>query len=192
MGLRLRTSSALDRPIVAGVCGRAPVSALVLAFGAAVVLAGPATATRPVAACVLPSAGGTSWAFRTGTPITGAEGSYAHGHGGLSGGRGSGRICEVDRVQTAPDRQILLSITQGTVRLQRGITVGGVLGAQLQLPVSVTNSSDSRCRVGTKGTVTLLSSYNGVQKDSVRLSLTSACRSHNHFFQGPSVHVSLP
>jgi hypothetical protein len=163
------------------------VAALVFVAGAAL------GASRPVAYCPLrvgtPS---VSWAFHAGAPPQGATGSYAHGHGSVSGRSASGAICQVDRARRSPDRQIQLAITQTGVILERGITVRGVRGAELQLPVAVATSSDPACRIGTRGSVTLFSSYNGAHQDFATFTFPRACRDHDHGYHGPGVVVSLP
>ena len=152
-----------------------------------------AGASRQVAYCPLTaSAASVSWAFHAGTPIQAATGSYAHGSGSLSGDVATGRICQVDRVRASMDRQIQLSVAHGRAVLQRGISMDGVRGAQLQLPVRVATSTDPRCSAGTAGKVTLFSSYNGVHQDFARFAFPSACRYHDHQYRGSGVAVSLP
>lgn len=152
-----------------------------------------ASASRPPAYCPLPaSAASSSWGFHVGAPITAASGSYAHGNGTVSGQTATGRICQVDRVAaSAIDRQIQLTAAHGGANLQRGITVGGVRGAELQLPVRVTSSTDPRCLVGTHGTLTLFSSYNGTHVDTATFAFPKACRTHDHSYRGSEVVVAL-
>ena len=164
----------------------------VLCFlGAAAAPAGQAG--TPVAYCPLPSLHGTeAWGFHAGAPIKGSSGSYAHGHGSLQGHSATGSICQVDRVAGTPDRQIVLSVGHGTVTPRHAVSLDGVLGNEMRLPVRVASSTDSRCRVGTTGTVTLFASYNGIHEDSARFSLRRSCASHDHDYTGSSVVALVP
>jgi len=149
-------------------------------------------ASRGVASCPLPAGSASaSWAFHAGAPITGATGSYAHGNGTLSGTSASGRVCQVDRLRASEDRQIQL-VARGTASLERGVTVNGVRGALLAMPLRVASTTDSRCSVGTSGKLMLFSSYNGVHLDFARFTFPKACRDHNHEYRGSGVAVSLP
>jgi hypothetical protein len=164
-------------------------------FGALSILAAGAASGAPRQVAYCPLTGGaasTSWAFHAGTPVQGAAGSYAHGNGTLTGRAATGHICQVDRAHTSvADRQIQIA-PHGGANLQRGITINGVRGAELALAVRVTTSSDNRCRVGTRGTVTLFSSYNGARQDFAQFSFAGACADHNHDYSGATVAVSLP
>src|SRR5579875_3126031 len=68
----------------------------------------------PVQYCSqIPIVGGIPpWGFHTGSPITGATGSYARGHGdiSLSARTISGILCQVDRVRHQPDRLIVMTV----------------------------------------------------------------------------------
>jgi hypothetical protein len=167
---------------------------LVCAVAVCAIAVGVASgASRPVAYCNLTS-GPTnpSWAFHVGAPITKPTGTYAHGRGTLSGQTASGKMCQVDRVRTGPDRQITLAVTHGGFTLQHATTVNGVIGNRLQVPVRVTNSTDPRCHVGAHGTVTIFASFNGVHKDSVRFAFPKSCARHRHDYSGPAVVALVP
>ena len=158
-----------------------------------VIAAAAGAASVPPAYCSLPTGpANPAWGFHVGAPITAAKGTYAHGRGTLSGEHATGEICQVDRTAGSPDRQIILSVTNGTVIPQHAVTVGGVLGSRMALPVRVSSSTDPSCRVGTKGTVTLFSSYNGVHEDSADFSFPRACRDHDHHYSGPRVAALVP
>jgi hypothetical protein len=151
-----------------------------------------ATAVKP-AYCSLPAGpSNPAWAFHAGEAITSASGSYAHGHGTLSGDRAAGAICQVDRTPGSPDRQIILAVTGGTVVPQHGVAIGAALANRMTLPVRVSSSTDRHCAVGTRGTVTLVATYNGVHNDSVQFAFPRACRDHDHRYAGPQVVAEVP
>src|ERR1700728_4468395 len=52
------------------------------------------------------------WGFHTGAPITGANGSYARGHGdiNLDANTVSGILCQVNRWRHQPDRLIIMTV----------------------------------------------------------------------------------
>jgi hypothetical protein len=162
-------------------------------IAAAAISSAASVASVPAAYCPLPSGpANPSWAFHAGAPIQAASGTYAHGRGTVSGGHASGEICQVDRSAGSADRQIILSVTHGRVVPQHAVTINGVLGNRMSLPVRVSSSTDPRCHVGTRGTVTLFSSYNGVHKDSAEFSFPGACRDHDHRYSGPRVVALVP
>lgn len=160
-------------------------------LGALLLLGGSALASSPAPAyCTIRTAGAdVQWSFRVGAPITAANGTYAHGHGTISGQSVTGVICQVDRVPGFPDRQIILTAVSPVISLQHAVPFDGALSNQLQLHVRVTSSTDPKCRVGTKGELTLIATYNGVHHDSVRFTFPGACRRHDHDYIGPTVVV---
>jgi hypothetical protein len=180
--------------MIEGLCGRAMAGrfvATILTGVALVGAAGPASGSgHPVAFCVI-GAGSQTWAFHAGGPITGPTGSYAHGHGGLAGGSVNGVICQVDRVSGAPDRQIVVSVTK-LIRHQHAVSRPGNLGNLMTVRVKVKSSTDPKCKVGTRGTVSIYATYNGVHADTVQFSFPRACRRHRHSYSGPGVVALVP
>jgi len=150
----------------------------------------------PVQYCSqVPIVGGIPpWGFHTGSPIQGATGSYARGHGkiNLSANTVSGILCQVDRYRHQPDRLILMSVEHHLVYHSHHAMMWGFPGNIMKINVRVTSSTDPRCQVGTIGHVTLFASYNGVRSDSVRFSFPAACRAHNHLYHGPQVNNQVP
>jgi hypothetical protein len=132
------------------------------------------------------------WGFHVGVPITGTHGTYLHGHGGASGSRASGAICEVNRSPGAADRVVVLRVTHARAPEGHRVRVRGALGNALDLPVRVTRSSDPGCRAGTLGTVALFASYDGPRRDSVTVSMRRPCRALNRRWSGPGVVVLVP
>jgi hypothetical protein len=134
------------------------------------------------------------WGFNTGSPITGATGSYARGHGdiNLNANTVSGILCQVFRVRNQPDRLIIMNVEDHLVYHSHTAQMWGFPGNIMKIIVRVTSSTDPRCKVGTVGHVTLFASYNGVRSDSVQFSFPAACSDHSHLYHGPQVNNQVP
>jgi hypothetical protein len=158
----------------------------------ALVVSSTATA-RPVAYCTIPTKNDSPWGFHTGQPISGASGTYAHGHGTFnpSADTAAGIMCQVDRVRHAPDRQIILSVDHHLLYYSHTATKWGYPGNLVKLGVRVKQSTDPKCPVGTRGKVTIFASYNGVHQDSVQFSFPAACSDHRHLYHSPSVVTNV-
>jgi hypothetical protein len=158
---------------------RVCVALLVGALGgaAAAGAAGPSSTAR-VACPLAPTGAPFAWAFSGRIAPT-----YIHGRGSYTPAGSGGTVC-----QQRANANLVLSV-HGQAQLSRGITVGGVTGAQLKLRVRVTETDLPSCRVGTRGTLTLFSSYNAAHRDSVRLALPACLTETLH---GGKVHVSIP
>ncbi len=158
-------------------------------------MAGSAAGFQVQYCAQIPIVGGIPpWGFHTGAPITGASGSYARGHGdiNLAANTVSGILCQVDRVADQPDRLIILTVEQHLVYHSHYAVMWGVPGNIMKIIVRVQSSTDSRCRVGTLGGVTLFASYNGVRSDSVQFTFPAACKDHDHLYHGPQVNNQVP
>ena len=134
------------------------------------------------------------WGFNTGSPITGATGSYARGHGdiNLSANTVSGILCQVFRVPNQPDRLITMTVEHHLLYHSHTAVMWGVPGNIMKINVRVQTSTDPRCKVGTVGGVVLFASYNGVRSDSVQFTFPEACEDHNHLYHGPQVNNQVP
>ena len=134
------------------------------------------------------------WGFHTGSPITGATGSYARGHGdiNLDANTVSGILCQVFRVHNKPDRLIIMGVSHRLVYHSHYAVMWGFPGNIMKIIVRVTSSTDSKCQVGTIGNVTLFASYNGVRSDSVQFTFPAACTDHDHLYHGPQVNNQVP
>lgn len=135
------------------------------------------------------------WGFHTGSPITGATGSYARGHGDidLNANTVSGILCQVDRVRHHPDRLIIMTVERHLVYHSHHAVMWGVPGNIMKIIVRVKSSTDSRCKVGTVGHATLFASYNNVRSDSVQFFFpASSCSDHDHLYHGPQVNNQVP
>jgi len=134
------------------------------------------------------------WGFHTGSPITGASGSYARGHGNinLSANTVSGILCQVNRVRHQPDRLIIMTVENHLGYHSHYAVRWGVPGNIMKIVVRVKSSTDPQCKVGTAGGVTLFASYNGVRSDSVGFTFPAACRDHDHLYHGPQVNNQVP
>jgi len=167
----------------------------VVAVLALIAMAGSAAAYPTQYCSQVPIFHGTpEWGFHTGQPITGATGSYARGHGKISlvHNTVSGILCQVDRVRHQPDRLIIMSVEHHLVYHSHHAVMWGFPGNIMKIIVRVTSSTDSRCKVGTLGRVTLFGSYNGVRSDSVQFFFPAACKDHNHLYHGPQVNNQVP
>jgi hypothetical protein len=158
-------------------------------------MAGPAGG-KPIQFCAqIPIVGGIPpWGFHTGAPITGASGSYARGHGeiDLADNTVSGILCQVDRAPNQPDRLIIMTVEHHLVYHSHYAMMWGFPGNIMKIVVRVQSSTDPRCKVGTRGRVTLFASYNGVRSDSVRFTFPAACEDHDHLYHGPQVNNQVP
>src|ERR1700679_2555966 len=102
----------------------------------------------------IPIVGGIPpWGFHTGSPITGATGSYARGHGNINFAANtvSGILCQVDRVRNQPDRLIIMTVKHHLVYHSHHAVMWGVPGNIMKIIVKVKSSTDSKCTVGTVG-----------------------------------------
>jgi len=152
-----------------------------------------AAPSRRPAYCTIATVNDSPWGFHTGQPITGATGSYAHGHGNFkpSSHTASGIMCQVNRARNTPDRQIILAVDHRLVYYSHTAKMWGVPGNLVKLGVKVRKSTDPSCPVGTAGQVTIFASYNGVHQDSVQFSFPAACKSHRHLYHSPSVVTNV-
>jgi hypothetical protein len=159
-------------------------------------MAGAAHAKYPVQYCSqVPIVKGIPpWGFHTGSPISGATGSYARGHGKINLNRNtvSGILCQVDRSRNQPDRLIIMSVKRHLVYHSHHAVRWGVPGNIMKIKVRVTSSTDPRCKVGTVGRVTLFASYNNVRSDSVQFFFPKPCKNHNHLYHGRQVNNQVP
>jgi len=165
------------------------------ALAALTTMAGPASGNSVQYCAQVPVVGGIPpWGFHTGSPISGATGSFARGHGeiNLSANTVSGILCQVDRVRHQPDRLIIMTVEHHLVAHSHYAVLWGVPGNIMKIIVRVRSSTDPRCEVGTVGHVTLFASYNGVRSDSVQFSFPAACSDHDHLYHGSQVNNQVP
>ncbi len=151
-----------------------------------------ASARRPDY-CTIPTKNYSPWGFHTGVPIAGPAGSYAHGHGNFnpSARTASGIMCQVYRLRHKRDREIILSVNHHLVHYSHVARRWGYPGNLVKLRVRVRSSTDPRCRVGTRGMVTIFASYNGIHQDSVRFWFPAACQGHRRLYHSPSVVTNV-
>jgi hypothetical protein len=176
---------------IGGMVGAATVA---LAVAALIGTPGPATAYSVQYCAQIPIVQGIPpWGFHTGQPITGANGSYARGHGdiNLAAGTVSGILCQVDRVR-GHDRLIIMTVAHHLVYHSHTFVMWGVPGNIMKIIVRVKISNDPRCKVDTRGRATLFASYNGVRSDSVQFFFPAACADHDHLYHGPQVNNQVP
>ena len=158
-------------------------------------MASPASGYRTQYCRQIPIVGGIPpWGFHTGAPIRAATGSFARGHGNisLSANTVSGILCQVDRLRNQPDRLIIMTVEHHLVYHSHYAVMWGVPGNIMKIIVRVRSSTDPRCKVGTRGRVTLFASYNGVRSDSVQFRFPAACSDHDHLYHGTQVNNQVP
>lgn len=159
------------------------------------VLSGSAAGYQVQYCAQVPIVGGIPpWGFHTGSPIAGATGSYARGHGdiNLDANTVSGILCQVDRIRHHPDRLIIMTVEHHLVYHSHHAVMWGFPGNIMKIVVRVQSSTDPSCKVGTHGNVTLFASYNGVRSDSVQFFFPAACSDHDHLYHGPQVNNQVP
>jgi hypothetical protein len=167
------------RAAIVGRMGRRVALALLVGAVAAAGAASAASPTSARVACPLkPTGAPAAWAFSARIAPT-----FIHGRGSYTPAASGGTVC-----QQRANADLVMAV-HGKAQLARGITVGGVTGAQLKLHVRVAASDLPSCRVGTRGMLTLFSSYNATHRDSVRLALPACLTEMLH---GSNVHVSIP
>ena len=187
-GRRIACGRRTGRSVALALAAAAPVLALATA-------AGSATGSTVQYCAQVPIVGGIPpWGFHTGTPITGATGSYARGHGeiNLAANTVSGILCQVDRVPRRPDRLIIMTVENHLVYHSHYASMWGFPGNIMKIVVRVQSSTDPQCAVGTIGHVTLFASYNGVRSDSVQFLFPAACGDHDHLYHGSQVNNQVP
>lgn len=170
--------------------------AILLLAGAAAATAKPpppSPAKCPLTPGVAPTGGDVQWAFTvSGTPHGSHPGvslSYTHGRGSWTSGKANGTVCQQN--SGAAGKHNVLFAARGAAHLSPRITRSGRLGVGLVVPVTVSKTDDTTCAVGTRGTVTLFSSYFEGHHDTIALHLGPGCAKHAYSFSGTAVHVLI-
>lgn len=134
------------------------------------------------------------WGFHTGSPIGGAVGSFARGHGeiNLEAHTVSGVICQEDRVRSGLTRAITMTVDHHLLYQSHYAVMWGFPGNIMKIRVRVRASNDPECTAGTTGRATLFASYNGVRSDSVQFSFPGSCKDHDHLYHGTQVNNQVP
>ncbi len=156
--------------------------------------AGPADATIYPCFQQLPGVQGIPpWGFHTGNPLTGTTGSYARAYGNinLDTNQISGKICQVQFGHHV-EHLIVMSAQSPIIYHTHVGEMWGYPGNIIKVHVKVRSSTDTRCKVGTVGVMTMFGSYNGVRSDSVQFVFPAACKNHNSLYHGPQVNAQVP
>jgi hypothetical protein len=134
------------------------------------------------------------WGFHTGSPVTGATGSFARGHGeiNLEAHTVSGIICQEDHVRNQATRSITMTVEHHLLYQSHYAVMWGFPGNIMKIRVRVRASNDPGCKVGTIGRAILFASYNGVRSDSVQFRFPASCRAHDHLYHGTQVNNQVP
>lgn len=143
---------------------------------------------------VPPGSGIPPWGFHATQSLSQGRHGYSHGWGdiNLDASTISGHICQYVSHRGRPTRAI-------AVRLQRHILyhthegqMWGYPGNIIKVDVRVVASTDPKCRVGTRGRVTMYGSYNGVRSDSIQFFFDSGCWYQSNLYKGPQVDAQVP
>jgi hypothetical protein len=127
------------------------------------------------------------WGFHTGPYTEGTSFAKGHGNINLEANTVSGVICQQDRTGV-----IILSVAHHLVYHSHYAVLWGYEGNIMKIIVRVEESTDPRCKVGTRGRATLFASYNGVRSDSVQFFFPAACTDQDHLYHGPQVNNQVP
>lgn len=141
-----------------------------------------------------PGSGIPPWGFHASQTFRRGRSGYAHGWGNinLDAGSISGKICESVSGQGQPTRAMAVELGPRIIYHTHFSQMWGHPGNLITAPVKVTASNDPRCKIGTRGHVTMYASYNGVRSDSIQFLLNTGCRDQNHLYHGPQVDAQVP
>ncbi len=133
------------------------------------------------------------WGFHTGDPLTGDHGSYARAYGdiNLDTNQISGKICQVQYVRAEASLIVMRPVSPIIFHTHTAVLYG-YAGNEIKAHVQVASSTDSSCKVGTVGVMTMFGSYNNVRSDSIQFTFGAACRAHNHLYHGSQVDAQVP
>lgn len=160
---------------------------------AAVGVGSAAAGVAPCFAQIPPFAGNPEWGFHTGPPLTGANGSYARGLGDvkLSTGSISGTVCQVDVVHGV-DRLLVLKPDGRVIYHTHTANLGGHPGNLMEVDVKVRSTTDTSCKAGAVGRMTVDATYNGVEDSTVEFVFHGGCARHSHTYHGSQVEALVP
>lgn len=140
-----------------------------------------------------PGSGIPPWGFHASQSFGRGRSGYAHGWGNINLGAGwiSGKICQ-DVSGRGEPTSIAVSLGPRMIYHSHHAQMWGYPGNEIKAPVRVIASTDPRCKVGTRGHVTMYASYNGVRSDSIQFFLGATCRHQNHLYHGRQVDAQVP
>ena len=119
---------------------------------------------------------------------------YSHGWGDINLGTNwiSGKICQDVYGGGRPTRMIAVRVGPRIIHHTHYAKMWSYPGNLIKAVVKVISSTDPRCKIGTRGHVTMYASYNGVRSDSIQFFLNAGCRDENHLYHGPQVDAQVP
>jgi len=141
-----------------------------------------------------PGSGIPPWGFHATQSFGGGTSGYSHGWGDINLGTNwiSGKICQNVYGGGRPTRMIAVRVGPRIIYHSHYAKMWGYPGNLIKAVVKVTSSTDPKCKVGTRGHVTMYASYNGVRSDSIQFFLNAGCRDQNHLYHGPQVDAQVP
>jgi hypothetical protein len=128
-----------------------------------------------------------------------ARQSFGHGNGGTAHGWGeinldanhiSGKICQTLFGGDESGRMISVRLGPHINYHSHNALLWGYEGNMIKAPVKVISSTDSKCKVGTRGRVTMYASYNGVKSDSIQFFMNAGCRDGSRLYHGGASQVN--
>jgi len=139
-----------------------------------------------------PGSGIPPWGFH-------ATQSFKHGASGSSHGWGninlntdriSGKICQTLYGGGQSGRMISVRLGPRILYHSHVAVMWGYPGNVVKAPIKVISSTDSKCKVGTLGHVTMYASYNNVKSDSIQFFLGSGCLDGSRLYHGGAQKVN--
>lgn len=139
-----------------------------------------------------PGSGIPPWGFH-------ATQSFKHGVSGSSHGWGninlntnqiSGKICQTLYGGGQSGRMIAVRLGPRILYHSHVAVMWGYPGNVVKAPIKVISSTDSNCKVGTLGHVTMYASYNSVKSDSIQFFLGSGCLDGSRLYHGGAQEVN--
>jgi hypothetical protein len=134
------------------------------------------------------------WGFHATQPFPAGGSGLAYGWGDINLDTNwiSGKICQDVHGAGRPAGMISVSVGPQISYHSHIAMMWGFEGNLIKTSVTVTASTDSRCKVGTSGHLIMYASYNGVRSDSMQFSFDGGCRDQERLYHGPQVAAQVP
>jgi hypothetical protein len=134
------------------------------------------------------------WGFHASQPFPGGESGLAYGWGDINLDTSwiSGKICQDVSAGGRPARMIAVSVGPRIAYHSHIAMMWGYEGNLIKTFVTVTASTDPRCKVGTSGQLIMYASYNGVRSDSMQFVFDGGCQNQDRLYHGSQVAAQVP
>ena len=139
-----------------------------------------------------PGSGIPPWGFHAAQSFRHGGSGSAHGWGeiNLNTNRISGKICQTLFGGGVSGRMIAVRLGPRISYHSHTAFMWGYEGNVVKAPVKVISSTDSKCKVGVVGRVTMYASYNGVKSDSIQFFMNAGCRDGSRLYHGSASQVN--